>query len=57
FFLFVAEFDWTAVALIAVGSAIGGQLGAKAGRRLRPVVLRTLIVTVGTVAIVQMLVG
>ncbi|MGO4423683.1 sulfite exporter TauE/SafE family protein, partial [Streptomyces sp. MCAF7] len=30
---------------------------AKAGRRLRPVVLRTLIVTVGTVAIVQMLVG
>ncbi|ADI12245.1 hypothetical protein SBI_09127 [Streptomyces bingchenggensis BCW-1] len=57
FFLFVAEFDWTAVALIAVGSALGGQLGARAGRRLRPVVLRTLIVTVGTVAIVQMLVG
>jgi uncharacterized protein len=57
FFLFVADFDWTAVALIAAGSALGGQIGAKAGRRLRPVVLRTLIVTVGTVAIVQMLVG
>lgn len=34
FFLFVAEFDWTAVLLIAVGSTIGGQIGAKVGRRL-----------------------
>ena len=36
FFLFVADFDWTAVLLIAVGSAIGGQIGAKVGRRLPP---------------------
>ncbi|MDX3233088.1 sulfite exporter TauE/SafE family protein [Streptomyces sp. ME19-01-6] len=57
FFLFVADFDWTAVALIAVGSALGGQIGARAGRRLRPVVLRGLIVTIGTVSIVQMLLG
>ncbi|MFD6290292.1 sulfite exporter TauE/SafE family protein [Streptomyces sp. NPDC060205] len=56
FFLFVADFDWTAVALIAVGSAIGGQLGAAVGRRFSPVVLRVLIVTVGTVALVQLLV-
>jgi uncharacterized protein len=56
FFLFVAEFDWTAVLLIAVGSALGGQLGARFGRRLSPVVLRTLIVAVGVVAIVQLLV-
>jgi uncharacterized protein len=55
FFLFVADFDWTAVALIAVGSAIGGQLGAAVGRRFSPVVLRTLIVTIGTVALVQLL--
>ncbi|MFF5493859.1 sulfite exporter TauE/SafE family protein [Streptomyces aquilus] len=54
FFLFAADFDWTAVALLAVGSAAGGQLGAAAGRRLRPAVLRTLIVVVGTVAIVQL---
>ncbi|MFD7446227.1 sulfite exporter TauE/SafE family protein [Streptomyces sp. NPDC059909] len=54
FFLFVADFDWTAVLLIAVGSAIGGQIGAKIGRRLPPVVLRTVIVVVGTVAIVQL---
>ncbi|NEA68761.1 sulfite exporter TauE/SafE family protein [Streptomyces sp. SID12488] len=55
FFLFVADFDWTAVSLIAVGSAIGGQIGATVGRRFSPAVLRTLIVTIGTVAIVQLL--
>ncbi|MFE7030528.1 sulfite exporter TauE/SafE family protein [Streptomyces sp. NPDC057621] len=55
FFLFVADFDWTAVALIAVGSAIGGQLGAAVGRRFSPLVLRVLIVTIGTVALVQLL--
>ncbi|MBK3586198.1 sulfite exporter TauE/SafE family protein, partial [Streptomyces sp. MBT57] len=55
FFLFVADFDWTAVVLIAVGSAIGGQIGAKVGRRLSPTLLRALIVVVGTAAIVQLL--
>ncbi|AWI28630.1 sulfite exporter TauE/SafE family protein [Streptomyces tirandamycinicus] len=54
FFLFVAHFDWTAVLLIAVGSAIGGQIGAGIGRRLSPVVLRTFIVVVGTAAVVQL---
>ncbi|WP_399896734.1 sulfite exporter TauE/SafE family protein [Streptomyces sp. BBFR51] len=54
FFLFAADFDWTAVALIAAGSALGGYLGAKVGRRFSPVVLRTLVVTVGTVALVQL---
>ncbi|WP_431776237.1 sulfite exporter TauE/SafE family protein [Streptomyces cucumeris] len=54
FFLFAAHFDWTAVALIAVGSALGGQIGAAVGRRFSPKVLRALIVTVGTVAIVQL---
>ncbi|MFJ5551583.1 sulfite exporter TauE/SafE family protein [Streptomyces sp. NPDC093225] len=53
-FLFVAEFDWTAVLLIAVGSTIGGQIGAKVGRRLPPTALRAVIVVVGTVAIVQL---
>ncbi|MFS8197922.1 sulfite exporter TauE/SafE family protein [Streptomyces sp. CWNU-52B] len=55
FFLFVADFDWAAVALIAVGSALGGQIGASVGRRFSPLVLRCLIVTVGTVALVQLL--
>ncbi|MFI8004148.1 sulfite exporter TauE/SafE family protein [Streptomyces sp. NPDC086010] len=55
FFLFVAHFDWTAVVLIATGSAIGGQIGAKVGRRLSPRFLRALIVVVGSAAIVQLL--
>ncbi|MER5769960.1 sulfite exporter TauE/SafE family protein [Streptomyces sp. NPDC001985] len=55
FFLFVAELDWTAVLLIAVGSAIGGQLGAAYGRKLPPNALRAIIVAVGTIAIVQLL--
>lgn len=55
FFLFVADFDWTVVLLLAVSSAIGGQLGAKVGRRLPPTALRALVVVVGTAAIVQLL--
>ncbi|MEU3692914.1 sulfite exporter TauE/SafE family protein [Streptomyces narbonensis] len=54
FFLFVAEFDWTAVLLIAVGSTIGGQIGAKVGRKLPPSVLRGVIIAVGIVAILQL---
>ncbi|QOV40553.1 sulfite exporter TauE/SafE family protein [Streptomyces ferrugineus] len=54
FFLVVAEFDWTAVLLLAIGSAAGGHLGATLGRRLPPAWLRAFIVVVGTVAIVQL---
>jgi hypothetical protein len=54
-FVFVADVDWTAVALIAVGSVIGGQLGATVGRRLPPVALRAVIVVVGVVALVALL--
>jgi uncharacterized membrane protein YfcA len=53
-FAFFAEFDWTAVLLIAAGSALGGLLGARTGRRFSPAVLRTLIVSVGTVALVHL---
>jgi uncharacterized membrane protein YfcA len=57
FFLFVAEFHWTAVLLIAIGSTVGGQLGARIGRRLPPTVLRGVIVVVGLAAITQLLLG
>ncbi|EST37768.1 hypothetical protein N566_11205, partial [Streptomycetaceae bacterium MP113-05] len=57
FFLFVAEFHWTAVLLVAVGSTVGGQLGARIGRRLPPTVLRGVIVVVGLAAIIQLLLG
>jgi uncharacterized membrane protein YfcA len=50
-FIFVADVDWTVVVLIAVGSVIGGQLGATVGRRLSPLALRAFIVVVGLVAL------
>lgn len=52
-FVVVADVDWRIVALIAVGSVIGGQIGATVGRRLPPAVLRAVIVVVGLVALVS----
>jgi uncharacterized membrane protein YfcA len=43
--------DWGVVGLIAVGSVIGGQIGATVGRRLPANVLRAVIVVVGVVAV------
>jgi uncharacterized protein len=54
-FALVADVDWTVVALIAVGSVIGGQIGATVGRRLRPAVLRIVIVVVGLAALASFL--
>ncbi len=54
-FVFAAHVAWLAVALIAVGSTVGGVLGARFGKRLPPAVLRGLIVVVGAVAIVRLL--
>jgi uncharacterized membrane protein YfcA len=53
-FLFFASVAWLPALLLAVGSAGGGQLGAKIGRRLSPAVLRAVIVVVGVAAIVQL---
>ena len=55
-FIVVADVDWTVVALIAVGSMFGGQIGASVGRRLPPLALRIFIVVVGVVAVVSILV-
>ncbi len=54
-FVVVAPVAWDAAALVAVGSIIGGQLGALIGRRLSPMVLRAAIVVVGSVVAVRML--
>ncbi|MBJ7355841.1 sulfite exporter TauE/SafE family protein [Nocardioides sp.] len=54
-FAFVAEVDWLVVALIGVGSVIGGQLGATVGRRLPDPVLRVTIVVVGLSALIVFL--
>jgi uncharacterized protein len=54
-FTLVADVDWRVVGLIAVGSVMGGLLGASIGRRLHPQVLRGVIVVVGVVALVSLL--
>jgi uncharacterized protein len=56
-FIAVAEVDWRVVALIAVGSVVGAQVGATVGRRLPGGVLRVVIVVVGVVALVSFLFG
>lgn len=47
--------SWAAAGLIAVGSLIGGFLGAHYGRRLSPSVLRAVIVVVGLIGLVRLL--
>ncbi len=56
-FVFVAEMDWAVVGLIALGSVVGGQIGATVGRRLPSWALRGFIVVVGVAALTQFLVS
>ncbi|MFH5877641.1 sulfite exporter TauE/SafE family protein [Arthrobacter sp. NA-172] len=43
--------EWPVVAIIAVSSLIGGVVGSKVGRRLKPFVLRIVIFALGLVAL------
>ena len=54
-YVIFARPDWLAVLLIAIGSTIGGLLGARLGRRLPPLALRILIVVIGLVAAVKLI--
>lgn len=54
-FIAIEEIDWKIAALIAAGSIIGAFGGASIARKLPPTVLRGIIVTIGTVAIVRLL--
>jgi uncharacterized membrane protein YfcA len=54
-FVTVGDLDWAVVALIALGSVVGGQLGARLGRRLPASVLRALVVAVGLVVAARLL--
>ena len=46
--------NWWVVLLIALSSTVGAWAGAKIGRRLSPVLLRTVIVVLGVVALVSL---
>lgn len=54
-FLLVATLDWRAVALLALGSVVGGYAGARLGRSLPPALLRALVVVAGLAAFVLLL--
>lgn len=56
-FVFVAPLDWVVVGLIAVGSVVGGWVGAHLGRRLSPLVFRVLVVVFGYAVAVRLLVS
>ena len=47
--------SWSAAGLIAIGSLIGGWLGAHYGRRLSPNALRVVIVVVGLIGLYRLL--
>ena len=56
-FICIAPVHWGAALLIATGSIIGGQIGARVGRRLPASALRLTIIAVGLVAEVRLLLG
>lgn len=53
-FVFSGEVDWAIAALIAVGSAAGGVLGARLGRRIPAPALRVVIVVAALTAAVAL---
>ena len=55
-FVLVAPVAWQPAFLIAIGAIIGGQIGARVGRRLPPLLLRGVIIVVGLVVSVRLLI-
>jgi uncharacterized protein len=56
-FILVAPVNAPAALLLAVGSITGGQVGAVVGRRLSPLLLRGVIIGVGTLVALRLLIG
>jgi hypothetical protein len=56
FFIAAHDIAWVAVLILVVASTIGGQLGARWGRRIPPNVLRVVIAVVGTGVAIKLLV-
>ena len=56
-YTFVAfhRISWTVAGLIALGSLVGGWLGARYGRRMSPNTLRAAIVVVGLIGLYRLL--
>jgi uncharacterized membrane protein YfcA len=56
-FVFKGDINYPVAGIIAVGSVIGGQIGATVGRRLPPWALRGFIVVVGVAALASFVFG
>jgi uncharacterized membrane protein YfcA len=54
-FMFMAPVSWVPAGVLAASSIVGGQVGAKIGRRLSPLVLRAIIVVGGVAVAVKLL--
>ncbi len=50
-----AHVDWLVVLLIAVGSTLGGFVGARYGRRLPPLALRVFVVLIGVISAIKLI--
>lgn len=56
-FILIAPVVWPVALLLAVGSIVGGQIGSLLGRRLPPLLLRIVIMVVGTLVGLKLLIG
>jgi len=54
-YIIFAHVAWLVVLLIAVGSTIGGLLGARFGRKLPPLALRIFVVAIGVISAVKLI--
>lgn len=54
-FILVADVNWAAAGLVALGAIVGGFTGARIARMLPPSALRAVVVAIGVVAIVTLL--
>jgi uncharacterized membrane protein YfcA len=54
-FILVAPVDYRVALLLAIGSIVGGQVGATVGRRLPAPILRAVVISVGTLVALRML--
>ena len=57
YFIATVHVEWQPTAVIAVTSMLGAHLGARYGQRLKPSTLRSAIVVVGIIAIVNLVNG
>lgn len=55
-FIVLSDPAWGAALLLAVGAALGGQVGARYGRRLHPTAMRALIIVVGVTVAIKLIV-